>query len=284
MAIFHHSFTDIENYPIVSPFSLIISFNNPTKDHSLHWGAKAKKDFSKGLQAIKCLMLEGKCEENRVPIDVELIPLENRNEQEKNKDNEKGTKRNKKNEKNERWMKGQWKMIFHEMILGLITLKHSLGLLILSFETLNPGLHYVPKKSILIERGYLDWRVSSLRKFFCNQQGCCLFSSAKILDKPFTYSRWIFECIIRQSKNENGKCDSRVKTRKGSLEQKQKFWRLTGGANERMKGQRPDSIRSLYEVLYPFQNQKIEPSVPKCFPLNSRVYHGWSWRLSNCHI
>ena len=43
---------------------------------------------------IKCPMLEGKCEENRVPIDVELIPLENRNEQEKNKDNEKRTKRN----------------------------------------------------------------------------------------------------------------------------------------------------------------------------------------------
>ena len=43
-------------------------------------------------------------------------------------------------------------MIFHEMILGLITLKHSLGLLILSFGTPNPGLHYVPEKSILIER------------------------------------------------------------------------------------------------------------------------------------
>ena len=51
----------------------------------------------------------------RVPRDVELTPLENRNEQEKNKDNEKGTKRN---EKNERRIKRQWKMIFHEMILG----------------------------------------------------------------------------------------------------------------------------------------------------------------------
>ena len=42
------------------------------------------------------------------------------------------------------------------MILGLITLKHRLGLLILSFETINLGLHYVPRKSILIEYGYLD--------------------------------------------------------------------------------------------------------------------------------
>ena len=58
----------------------------------------------------------------RVPKDVELASLENKNEQEQNKDNEKGTKRNreskKMNEKNERWMKRQWKMIFHKMILG----------------------------------------------------------------------------------------------------------------------------------------------------------------------
>ena len=38
-------------------------------------------------------MLEGKCEENRVPRDVKLTPLENRNEQEQNKNTEKGTKR-----------------------------------------------------------------------------------------------------------------------------------------------------------------------------------------------
>ena len=28
--------------------------------------------------------------------------------------------------------------------------------IIFSFETMNPGLYYVPEKSILIERGYLD--------------------------------------------------------------------------------------------------------------------------------
>ena len=39
-------------------------------------------------------------------------------------------------------------------------------------------------------------------EIFRNQQGCCLFSSAKILDKPFTCSGWIFKCIIGQSKNE----------------------------------------------------------------------------------
>ena len=49
------------------------------------------------------------------------------------------------------------------------------------------------------------------------------------------------------------KNDSRVKTRKGSLEQKQeKFQGLMGGANRRMKGQRSDNIRSLYEILNPF--------------------------------
>ena len=76
-----------------------------------------------------------------------------------------------------------------------------------------------------------------------------------------------------------------MKTRKGSLEQKREnFWSLMGEANRRMKGQRSDSIQSLYEVFYPFQNQKFEPSVPKCYPPNSRVYHCGSWRLSNCHI
>ena len=33
-----------------------------------------------------------------------------------------------------------------------------------------------------------------------------------------------------------------------------------GEANRRMKGQRPDSIRSFYEVLYLFQNQKFDTS------------------------
>ena len=51
------------------------------------------------------------------------------------------------------------------------------------------------------------------------------------------------------------------KSEKGSLEQKREnFQRLTGKATKkrrRMKGQRPDSIWSLHEVLYPFRNRKI---------------------------
>ena len=79
----------------------------------------------------------------RVPKDVELTSLENKNEQEQNKNAEKNELREmgnqrKNDKKKERWMKKRWKMIFHEMILGLITLKHSLGLLIISFETPNP--------------------------------------------------------------------------------------------------------------------------------------------------
>ena len=54
----------------------------------------------------------------------------------------------------------------------------------------------------------------------------------------------------------NGKKnDSRVKTRKGSLEQKREnFQRLAGGVNRKMKGQRPDSTRSIYEILNLFLN------------------------------
>ena len=78
------------------------------------------------------------------------------------------------------------------------------------------------------------------------------------------------------------KNDSRVKTRKGSLEQKwENFWSLTDEANERMKGQRPDSIQSLYEVLYPFQDQEFEPSVPKCFP---RILESITVGLDACQI
>ena len=54
-----------------------------------------------------------------------------------------------------------------------------------------------------------------------------------------------------------------------------------GEVNRRVKGQWPNSIWILYEVFYPLQNQKFELLVPKCPP---RLYHGGSWRLSNCHI
>ena len=115
-------------------------------------------------------MLEGKCE-NWSSKRCWVSLHENRNEQEQNKDDKKNELREmenqKKNDEKERWIKRQWKMIFHEMILGLITLKHNLGLSILSFKTMNLGPHYIPKKFILIECGYLDWRVSSLRIFFC---------------------------------------------------------------------------------------------------------------------
>ena len=146
------------------------------------------------------------------------------------------------------------------MIFGQITLKYSFGPIIFSFETINPGLYYVPEKSILIKHGYLDWRAFSLRKFFVINKGCCLLSSAKILDIPFTCSGWIFKCIIGQSKKKKWKRknDSRVKIRKGSLEQKREnFQRLTGKANKRMKSQQSWSIWSLIGFLNPFQHQKI---------------------------
>ena len=110
----------------------------------------------------------------------------------------KWTKRNGKSK--EKWWKREMNKktmkndLSKKWSLVKITLKYNLGIFILSFGTPNPGLHYVPEKSILIEHGYLDWRVFFLEKFlfFYNQQGCCLFSSAKILGKLFTCSGWIF--------------------------------------------------------------------------------------------
>ena len=136
--------------------------------------------------------------EVRVPRNVELTPLKNKMSKNKTKTLKKGTKRigeSKKKIWKKRWIKRQWKNDLwsdHPEI--------QFGPIIFSFETMNPGLYYVPEKSILIKRGYLDWRAFSLRKFFVINEGCGLLSSAKILDKPFTCSGWIFKCIIGQSK------------------------------------------------------------------------------------
>ena len=65
----------------------------------------------------------------------------------------------------------EWKdngMILREMIFGQITLKYNLGLFIISFGTPNPGLHYIPEKSILIEHGYLDRRAFPWEIFVIN--------------------------------------------------------------------------------------------------------------------
>ena len=110
------------------------------------------------------------------------------------------------------------------MILGLITLKHSLSLLILSFETRNHGLHYVPEKSILIERGYLDWRVFFLEKIFLINKAVVSFPQpTKNLDQSFICSGWILNCQVhnrivkkkwKRMKIER-KNDSRMKNPKG---------------------------------------------------------------------
>ena len=89
--------------------------------------------------------------------------MKNRNDKKQSKNAEKGTNKKIENQRkmNERkrdeWRDNEkWSFVMIKMILGLITLKHSLALLILSFKTMNPGLHYVTKKFILIKHGYLD--------------------------------------------------------------------------------------------------------------------------------
>ena len=100
--------------------------------------------------------------EIKVPRDVELTPLKNKMSKNKTKtlkkelrELENQRKNDEKWETNEKTMKND---SFMKWSLVKITLKHNLGLFILSFETINPGLHYVHGKSILIEYGYLDWR------------------------------------------------------------------------------------------------------------------------------
>ena len=57
-----------------------------------------------------------------------------------------------------------------------------------------------------------------------------------------------------------------------------------GGASKWMKGWQPVSIWSLHGFLNPFQNQRIWTFCPIMHFSNSWVYHGGSWRMSNCHI
>ena len=98
---------------------------------------------------------------------------------------------------------------------------------------------------------------------------------------------WILNFRVRNGtikEKKMKKSDSGVKTQKGSLEWKRNLKRLMDGANKRMKGQQPRSIGSLHGFLNPFQNRRIWTFYPIMHFLNSRVYHGGSWRLSNCHI
>ena len=117
-----------------------------------------------------------------------------------------------------------------------------------------------------------------------------LFLSQNYLDKSFTHLGRILnfrmhdETIKKKRKwikktwlyGENPKGQSRAKMKR--------FRRLMGKTDKRMKGQQPRSIWSLYEFLNPFQNQRIGTFYPRMPFLNSRVYHGRSWCLSNYHI
>ena len=146
--------------------------------------------------------------------------------------------------KRDDWKKNNEKWFFMKWSLVKITLKHNLGLLILSFGIPNPGLHYVPRKSILIERGYLDWRVFFLEKFFLINKAVVSFPQpTKNLDQSFTCSWWILNYQVhnrtvkkkydKRMKMER-KNDSRVKTRKGSLEQTtRKFLKFHGRSKQK---------------------------------------------------
>ena len=106
-------------------------------------------------------MLEGKYWKNGVPKVVKLTLSRNMSKRKQSKMLEREPKKN----VEEKWIekkpkekkrvemkmkkskegrpKQNWSLTQWKMILGLITLKHSLGLLILSFGTPNLGLHYV---------------------------------------------------------------------------------------------------------------------------------------------
>ena len=103
MAIFHHSFTDIENYPIVSPLNLIISFKYPDQGSPPTLGDKGKryslKDY-KRLNALKNKMSKNKTK----TLKKELRELEN---QRKNDEKRQMNKKTMKNDlsRNDPWLR-----------------------------------------------------------------------------------------------------------------------------------------------------------------------------------
>ena len=125
-------------------------------------------------------------------------------EPKKKKNRESKKMKRKRDEQNDKRSNPSWKMI-----LGLITLKHNLGQFILSFKTMNLGLHYVPNKSILIKHGYLDWRGFSLRSlFFVTNKVVISVLQPKNILVNYSLVRdefWIFKCMMGQLKKKRMK-------------------------------------------------------------------------------
>ena len=77
-------------------------------------------------------------------------------------------------------------------------------------------------------------------------------------------------------------CNSRVKTRKGGLEQKREnSQRLIGEANRRMKGQRSDNIRSSMRSSTLSKTKNLNSSFQKAFP---RTLESITAGLDACQI
>ena len=183
-------------------------------------------------------MLEGKCE-NGVPKVLSSHHRKIINEQ-KQENAEKRTKKEKwriketmMKKKKKRWTKGQRKMIFRVIIKNDPWSNHPKT----QFEPIYPFFrNHKPWPILRTWKVHFDQSVDTWTEelfpwgnFFVINKGCCLLSSAKILDKPFTCSGWIFKCIIRQSKQKKKKRkkemkwkrkrknDSRVKTRERAV-------------------------------------------------------------------
>ena len=114
-----------------------------------------------------------------------------------------------------------------------------------------------PRPTLRAVKVHFDWTwILRLKRFFLRE-----FSSKIILinHPPIWDEFLIFKCIMGQSKKKwkMKKHDSRVKTRKGSLERKRNLKRLMGGARKWMKGRQPGSIWNLHGFLNPFQNRRI---------------------------
>ena len=146
------------------------------------------------------------------------------------------------------------------MILALITLKHIFGPTYPFFR--NPEL----RPTLRAVKFHFDrmW-ILKLKRFFLKE-----FASKNHLDKSSTYLGWILNFrvhngTIKEKCEWKEKCDSRVKTRKGSLEQKWKDSKDSwAGQTKEWRVSNQEASKASTRSSIPFKIRKFDLSIEKC--------------------
>ena len=191
MAIFHHPFTDVENCPLVSPLSLIISFKYPDQGSPPTLGGKGKRYSLKDYKRLNAWYWKANVKEIEFQKMLSSPHRKNKMSKNKTKTLKKGTKRI--GESKKKWwkMRDEWKdnEKWSFMKWSLVWSPWNTVWAYLSFLSVTRTLAYITYLKI-----HFDWTwILGLESFlpwenFHNQQGCCLFSPAN--KKSWSVFHW----------------------------------------------------------------------------------------------